>query len=44
MWHPQNHAYYAGIMLDALHTYYAKNYTGIIDSGLYIHLESVLNL
>ena len=33
--HTQNHAYYAGIMLDALHTYYAKiMYAGIIDSGL----------
>ena len=35
--HFQNHTYYAGIMLDAfayLLYNYAKNYAGIIDSGL----------
>ena len=35
--HLQNHAYYVDIMLDAyvhLHNYYAKNYAGIIDSGI----------
>ena len=35
--HLQNHAYYADIMLDAyvhLHNHYAKNYAGIIDSGI----------
>ena len=31
--HPQNHAYYAGIMLDA---FAHLNYASIIDSGLYI--------
>ena len=29
-----NPTYYAGIMLDALTTYYAQNYTGIIGLGL----------
>ena len=35
--HLQNHAYNADIMLDAyvhLRSYYAKNYAGIIDSGI----------
>jgi len=29
-----NCAYYAGIMLNALPTYYAPNYVGIISAGL----------
>ena len=41
---PQNHAYYAGIMLDAFwHTYFTKNYGGIINSGLAIAILAGLS-
>ena len=33
-------AYYAGIMLDAWITYYAFNYAGIIDLGLFSTLAT----
>ena len=35
----QNFTYYAGIMLDALPSYYAQNYAGIIGSSL-LHVHS----
>ena len=35
-------SYYAGIMLDALGTYYAQNYAGIIDRSLIVRRKHPL--
>ena len=34
--HAGNLSYYAGIMLDTFHDYYAQNYAGMIGTSLYI--------